>query len=237
MKLPFVALAVIVCLFTSRPARADLITLDAATVGLGVDVSHAFEGLTMQRLQTPSPPANTYSEILAGPVITSAPHYGDLDVSFGQFDGGFGLPYDWCYTLGQCSNAGFFSVLELTFDVPTHFVQVVGDAARGLPGILHAYDRNGALITNCKLGSQENPGCAWTFTEIEDGIPFIINDVRQTVSLTLDQRDIARVVFGGSTGGAQATVISYAVPEPSTLLLVGIGAACLVRRRTPQQRP
>jgi hypothetical protein len=229
----------------STPARADLITLDAASVALGVDVSDAFDGLTMQRISTPGfPPAQTYSELVVGPVITSAPHYGlfgGTTVSFGQFDGGYGLPYDWCYTYGQCANVGFFSVLELTFNVPTNFVQIIGDAAPGLDPMLFAYDRDGALITHCKpfTSGGENPGCDFTFTELEDGIPYIINDVRQTVSLTSDQRNIARVVFGGSTGGAQATVISYEVPEPSSLLLLGLGAVGLLRasRQRETQQP
>jgi len=227
---------VLVSVLIASAAQADLITLDAASVGLGVDVSNVFDGLTMQRIRTPSaptPPAQTINDLLAGPVITSEPHYGDLAVSFGQFDAGYGNAYLYCYLLSSCSNVGFFSVLELTLDVPTHFVQITGDAAQGLPPIMYAFGQDGALLATCNL-YQNSPGCEWTFTEIEDD-SLLMNDVRQTVSLTSDQRDIARVVFGGSTGGAQVNQISYAVPEPSTLLLAGIGAAFLISKRAQRR--
>jgi hypothetical protein len=70
------------------------------------------------------------------------------------FDGSF---YNGCYTEGQGGNSSsscsYFSVLEVTFDAPTNYVQIVGDFGPDGPGlepILFAYASDGSVISGCR---------------------------------------------------------------------------------------
>ena len=229
MRFLFVALPAIACALTSSPARADMITVTSSSFLLGVDVSDAFDGITLQRLEL-LPGARTYLPVSL-PVITSEPFRGPLDVSFGAFDASF---YNGCYTEGQGGNSSsfcsYFSVLEVTFDAPTNYVQIVGDFdpdGPGLEPILFAYASDGSVISGCGPFAG-GPDCEVEFTPLP---PVPRESERSTISFSRDQRDIARVVWGGFVGGAWAHQISYTVPEPSTWLLIGVGSVGLMRRR------
>jgi hypothetical protein len=236
MRLHVLALALVVCAFTSRPAHADLITVSSTFFDLGVDVSHAFEGITLQRLEQNSILGpHTYAPV-ALPVITAEPFQLPLDVTFGAYDGGFG-GYNRCFLSGQggvespdCSV--YFSVLEVTFDAPTNSVQIVGDFNPGLEPNFHAYTGDGSFLGTCgPYQALSGLGCVVDIVQLQPDLPYVVSQGRSTLSFTSDRPDIARVVWGGFSGGAWAHRISYTVPEPSTLLLAGIGAVGLVSRR------
>jgi hypothetical protein len=175
---------------------------------------------------------STYAPI-ASPVITSGTHYGPLDVTFGNFGLNF-FSYERCYrgSVLSCLNGFFQGALELSFDAPTNYVSIVGDFGNDAPAVL-AYGSDGSLITACGPGYGSRPDCVETFSLFGPG-PYQ-HDARSTLSITREERDIARVVWGSFAGAAFANQITYTVAEPGTLLLVSIGlvGACgtISRRR------
>jgi hypothetical protein len=110
--------------------------------------------------------------------------------------------------------------LELRFDDPTDFVQIIGDGFNDAPGFL-AYDRDGN-----RLGTSFHSDAY-----VESVAQLSPGSFRTTLSLAREQRDIARVIYAGIDGSDTPTQITYRVPEPSTLLFVSMGALALVRYR------
>jgi hypothetical protein len=206
-------------LLVSNTAQADIVTYNATSFPLGVDVSHALDGVTLQRLSWGDGGPRVYSPDVT-PVITSVPWYTDDPVSFGPGSGL--LDYESCYRAQAgfgCSS--FVSVLELTFDAPTNFLRLVSATASGNARVL-AYTSAGTQIDVCANG-----GCL-----IENVV--MQGFIQTTITVTRGQADISRAVWGGLTNVVFGQEISYNVPEPSTGLLVGLGVSWLTlsgRRR------
>jgi hypothetical protein len=236
--LVFSPLAVIF-LLAGSPAGADIITFNSSSFAMGVDVSHALEGLTLQRLVQQSGP--TYAPAIL-PVLTSGGWYGPNETTFGGYSTNYDA-YEYCSTNGRNpSYQGFscfagFSVLEVTFDAPTNFVSLVGHFGMDAP-LLMAYASDGTRISTCGPGVVRNtPDCLEEYTFLGTTPPF--GDTRSTLSITRAGHDISRVVWGSFAGASFANGISYNVPEPSTLMLVGLGAVLGVarQRRSRRRRP
>jgi PEP-CTERM motif-containing protein len=220
-------------LVSSVPASADIITISSESFAPGVDISHALDGVTLQRI-TQQTGVSTYAPI-ASPVITSGTlWYGPLDVTIGGFSLGYDN-YESCYNNGTLSCLqGAFHALELIFDAPTSYVSIVGDFGNDAPAML-AYDSDGSLIAGCGPAvSGSRFGCVQTFTSFGPGQHE--HDTRSTLSITSAQGNIARVVWGSFAGAAFAHQISYSVPEPGTLLLLGIGMVGTVGRVLRKRR-
>jgi hypothetical protein len=156
-------------------------------------------------------------------VITTTAWWGAQPVTFGTYyDLGYG--YEGCYVYaGPFSCAYPWSVLQVSFDAPTNYVQIVGNYGSDPPG-LFAFSSDGTLVASCMYWL---PGCAAEVT----GPHQPASIYQSTLTVTSAQSDIAWVVYGGTFGTTTVHQISYNVPEPSTLLLVGLGAGGLIRRR------
>lgn len=217
--------ALMLCLLSiAAPARAELITLDPTTIPIGTDVSNLFDGVTLQRLtQLRSP---TYSPTASPVLIGGAPYYGNSPASFGSYwEMGFG--YDGCYAGGTTACSFPFSLLELTFDSPTDYVQIVGDWGSDAPG-LRAYDINGNLVSSCDYNLSPSP---WNVGCVHQAFTVPGGDHRSVQTVARGQRDIVRIVWAGLYGTSFATGISYQVPEASILMYVGLGAVGILSRR------
>jgi hypothetical protein len=221
-------LTFVCCLFGGSPAGADLITFNSSSFAVGVDVSEALDGITLQRLSQGGPSGpRTYAPTIT-PVLTSTGWYGPSQTLFSGGSLGYDA-YHYCSTLGRnpeyqgfsCLNG--YSVLELNFDAPTNFVSLVGYFGMDAPGMI-AYASDGTLLGGCgTTGAGISPGCLQTFAYLGTTPPF--GDYRSTLSITSSSHDISRIVWGSFAGASFLGAITYNVPEPGTLLLSAIGLA------------
>jgi hypothetical protein len=218
------AFALAAFLGTVAPAAADIITVDPNTAGLGANLSNMFPGLRLANLTNGS--AGGYSPIVSDVFVSGDPW------GVGSLTLGASSSVDsWqaCMASGTAFNCRSpWQVLELTFDTPTNSVSIAGSWRSDAP-MMFAYNTLGQEIGRCWGGA-----CA---TTLLNGVP---TGGPSITELRFDRpdSDIAKVVFGGNLGVSRATRIGYAsVPEPSTLMLLGLGGAvALVRRRRGSSR-
>jgi hypothetical protein len=237
LRLSTLSTLVVISVLNSSPARAEIISFDSTSFALGVNVSHALDGATLQRL-TSFPGMTTYTPTVTD-VITTGAYWGPQPVTFGTYSW-LGEGYEGCYNngvpyalprLGSCGSSSW-SVLEVSFDAPTNYVQIVGNLGSDLPGLL-AYSSDGSLLAACVYYLMEEP-CTAEITGPYQPQSFY----QSTLTVTSAQSDIAWVVYGGWFGTTTVHQISYNVPEPSTLSLLGLGAGVLTlsRRRRGRSR-
>jgi PEP-CTERM motif-containing protein len=209
-RVPLV-LATVLLWSAAAPARAELITLPEA-YSPGRDL-----GVTLRRLeQLPGTP--TYA-----PVVTPA--------GLGGVYRDLGFGYEGCYNNGvpraepsvACSWFTW-SLLEVSFDAPTDYVQMVGTWLSDAPA-MRAYGSDGSLITSCNWVNTADCTAESVILPGADRIG------QTTQTITRAERDITRVVYGGWFGNTTARQLSYRVPEPGTLMLIGIGMASAVLQR------
>lgn len=221
-------LALIPFMFVCGVANATLITLDAYDHAAGTNLTDMSPGLHLQ----------TIASAAGGPVQVTSYDVQSLHSSSGMiapgYFGGIGSPFGGaltylsdgyaCYAQSQagqptssfCSEG--FSFLELTFDVATDFVEIVGGFGDSLGGALWAFNAAGDLV-----------GTGGAYTVIGPG--------QYANSVSLAEAAITRVVYGAAlpAGGIAAGSISYNynIPEPETLILMltGLTGLLLAGRR------
>ena len=223
-------LALIPFMFVCGVANATLITFDAYDYAAGTNLTDLSPGLHLQMIASPA----------GGPVqigsydVRSAHNPGGMTAP--GFFAGIGSPFGGaltaidtgygCYAASQAGqptssfcNEGF-SFLELTFDVATDFVEIVGGFGDSLGGTLYAFDSAGQLLGTAGVSSIRGEG-------------------QFASSLTLAQAAITRVVYGasldaGAIAAGSISYNSYNIPEPETMLLMLTGLSGLLiagRRR------
>lgn len=207
--------AIIFVTFASS-ARGELIVVDPNEYSLGTDLSTMFAGLSMAHLSNQpnqdGVDGRQLFEPVASPVYAVSTYHAPTILSVGGMSREL-LDYAGCSetvfgTLIYCS---LYDVLELRFDSPTNFVQIDSRSFSDGPDIL-AYDALGNRIAGWGYGG-------YTFT----ATPADSESWASTITLSRDQGDIARIVYGGLIGNSTPTRITYSVPEPTTLGLMGLG--------------
>lgn len=210
-------------------ANATLITIDANSYSAGTDISAIHANATLSTLFMPL--LRSHEEVPYAPQ-RSAVLIESCGASGCPGDGGnrIGAAYFNAYDYLGCFQTGFghscaegFQVLEVTFANPVRFVNVQSLGYSDHPE-MYVYNTLGNLVALCR----DFQPC---MTSSRVGA-----DRADSLVITSTSRDIARVVYGGYSGSAHVTSISYSVPEPSTLaLLLGGLLGIRLSRRTLRQ--
>lgn len=234
-------LLVLVCLAIAAPANANFITIDPNAFPLGADLTHAFEGVTVSRLinGTTSPPY--VFDPIASPVAVAGPHLFEYT---SRTIGGRSYmlqEYEECRTGISMGGCPHFSVLEFLFDTPTNYFQIASVSLQDPAGII-AYDALGNRLTPWQsliwdVGTTTlNTATGSLSRSIEMIHPW--GPHQSNIVLTSSEPNIARVVYGGIAGTTAPIGASYEkVPEPSTLLMLSMGALILTRRKGKRGPP
>ena len=226
----------------SRPgaASADWITIEPDAFAPGTDVTHATPGVTLWTM-TPQDPLTvlltpTYvrqdPECLTGPcsAVTGSQgfssHPGASGSLYGQYANAKEI--DFCVRLGgHCDQAFGESALWMQFDAPVDIVEIGGVWLSDFIW-MKAYNENFQEVDR-----QDVP---------EDVLPreeFGYNKGFSRVSSVNSLIGNIKYVIAGSVGGhVGLDAIGYqtVVPEPSTLLLCGVGFVGLLRSRHRSRR-
>jgi hypothetical protein len=200
----------------ASPAQAALININASDYALGTNLTAlTFPTLTIDRLSQAG--GSTYAPTVSA-VTTSGASTAQAVMNVTN---GF-ESYDECVG-GSIFATCQYSVLELRFDTPTDLVSLSGRFFTDAPFLI-AFDALGNRIATFGLSG---PGGLFTTTYTN-----VSGMVQQDLTLTRASRDIARIVYGGDNN-VSPTRVSYQVPEPATLSLVGLGlaGAAFLRRR------
>ena len=216
----------------AAPASATTIVINPNDFPLGTDLSAMFEGVTLARLDNRDNRDGINGRPVYDPIASAVYAIPTYHTRSGLSIGGISTQaneYEWCRTtLGGLPDCAHYNVLELLFDEPTDFVQVDSIAWSDYP-VFYAYDIFGNRIDT--FGNQHLFAGYGNVTHATPGGDYIQTvtslsfDHALGVSLTAarNQRDIARVVFGGIAGATSATQVTYRVPEAETLGLLAIG--------------
>ena len=235
-------LAVFLSCILTTPAHAILITLEPDDYAIGTDVTHVFDGVTLNRYNGPQTfdGAPSFAPVVIPSFLHNTPATGTQ--AFGDFTGTVAAATCWegRYCFG-------FSALLVQFAQPTNYVEVA--SSWGLMGggddqTAYAFDANHQLIQFFDA-NQVIQG-AWR-TQPEDYLRYAqaasdshpdltISDFASIVRIgnVYQQPMISSVILGGWDTFNTTDRISYnRVPEPSSWLMLALGlAACLfVTRR------
>jgi hypothetical protein len=233
------SLSLLAASFICAPAHAVMITLEPDDYAVGTDVSNLLEGATLTRFTSNVAYASGTEVVLGNPAypfiytspvfVQEAPNLAATGTrSLGNFWTdwtGRVVGSCWFRTGGWCTPYGVyddpFSALVIHFDRPTNYVEIAGSGRNNndnfIP-VVDLYDSTGQRIaarlapsSSSRVYSPTNSGPVRLFFEIGslENAPLI-----QTM------------VVGGMSAMGNVDRISYnSVPEPSSLLLLGVGLA------------
>ncbi len=201
------------------PAGAtNIITIDPVDHAVGADISTAYPGLILQRIQN-TPGTITYTPIYSPALVGDCAGYGPCPefsplktVGGAMANGNTALG---CYnttqlggTTAQCGTT--WAMLELTFPYGTDFVQVESIWTADPPAIV-AYDAAGNQVVSCFPGGSGNAGPApgspancLVSQQFSSG-----GDVRGVIHVQSASAVIRRVVVGSNAGASRNVGIQY----------------------------
>jgi hypothetical protein len=218
----------------SASAQANVITIDADNYAVGTNVSTAIEGASLWSYSQAG--TSAYSPIVAPISVVDCSYGGCGPRVFGNSVAAVSPEnfrevrgaYD-CQRGHRISCVDGFQTMQLVLDAPTDFVSIETEWLTDHPG-LYAFNAAGTLLFSC-LGLTVGP-CSSTTTALADGH-------RTMFQFSRDQKDVARVMFGGVYGANRVSSISVSVPEPTTLALLGVAlaGAVVARRRKATGEP
>ncbi len=220
-------------LLSVAPASANEIVISADDYALGTNLSGMFEGLTISRL-TNQPNQNgpdgreAYLPIASDVLIARI----NTQATIGGFASLLWEYEDCLLGNGTTRTCDPYSVLEIRFDTPTDFIQIDGIHQVDAPDF-YAYDSAGNRLNSGVAITGNAYAAGGGYTRLTSGPDPMNPHAYLTSSLAMqrDQSDIVRVVYAGVGGASSARRITYRVPEPSTLLLLSIGALAFRRSR------
>lgn len=200
-------------------AHATLITIDPAAPG--IDLTEQ-ENATLYRLTMGSDGSFTRSTLHSAPCNTYT-CFGALDQIGLGATGNEEEHFD-CVSYGSCN--GPASLIEIVFDTATNYFNVEAIARVDLLAIT-LFDEDDNILAHCFSGITN------AFSPCPSANTYGQSSSYQTISFSDEAERISRVVMGGSHGSAFPTVVTYSVPEPSSLvlMLLGLFACFSVSRR------
>lgn len=231
---PLVLAAALVC--RAGSASADLITFEPDDFAPGTDVTHASPGLTLFNITSHDPLAVMPTYVYRDPSCLTGPC---LAVTGSQIFGGFSAFasfLDFCVHNAftgtnaestRCTSEGDMSGLWMEFDTAVDFVEIAGTWGSDFIW-MKAYDENYQTLDVQAVPEdvllRDESGYNKGFSRV-DSVNSLVGNIKY--------------VIAGSVGGRIGLdAISYqtVVPEPSTLLLCGVGFVGLLHSRHRSRR-
>ena len=243
------ALAAWVILSVTAPSHANLITIEPDDFAANENISYVMPGARLSAV----------SKLADGTLVESAVIARQLDSScipspglptcaatgqklFGHDRPSLSNSHLWgevedavAYFQGSPIDAPFFrTVLRVDFETPTNYVDVLGAFWNGDSVGMSAFNAAGQEVSRCILGGVPGaePGdCRSVYSEDAIGPSGVWGWYR--TSVTSAMADISFVLIGGAANYRQLDQIRFAIPEPGTSVLLGVGLAMLlvVQRR------
>lgn len=216
----------------STTTHAAWITLEPDEVEAGTNVSNYWDGVSLRAVHYQNGGIYTFAPIISdtvdnGRVPTGSQAFrsvlDDDTWSWGNIGGASCV-----FTLRQCGPWSW-NVMLLQFDEAVGDVSVLTNFGSDGLGVW-LFDANYNLVGSCNqtFGYMSNPcyenmGATGTY------------GVNWQIAASSETRDVRYAVIGGLAVGGTVDAISYSVPEPGTLALLGVGLLGLaVRRRRVQ---
>ncbi len=216
--------------FTTGGVFASPVTIDTDNYAIGTNISNVDSNASIHAVNYKKSVGFTYNDIFVSdaptmdmigeqPFDSVAAGFGDH--AFTSQTGGFYNAWHYDYAMRGAYEypSGFsLNVLGIRFLEPVRYLELRALSSSDM-GYILAYDSSGNLLTTASQSASlsERPGRYYL----------------QDLQLSRNQADIAYVVFGGSSAASRLNQITYDVPAPAPLALLGVGliSGMLVRIR------